>query len=269
MLAADAAQHPQPGDGIGASPISRPASSRWCACRRCSGRTMKEEGDRGPGRRRGRGGRGCATAEKDDRHDDVADDGPTIRAKTSNKPPRRIASEATTATTSPVASAGERLADVGAVPADQLDRAERRPQPVVHREPAPPRRRARLTTPRRRGRATRAAGPGPGPRRSPGRWPGSSRRGTGPCDHPQYAEAGRDRERTPRPPAHPAQEAQRAAQVRGARMLVRKAHEKSRYARSDASHRFSSGDNTQDRSASPARRTPDRGVRGALLVWSA
>jgi hypothetical protein len=127
--------------------------------------------------------------------------------------------------------AGECLADVGAVPADQLDRAERRTQPVRHGEPVPP-----------------GAGQGtdhtqPDEDAAPDEQlvglalddalvDGPAHRGgeEGLRDHPRDAEEGGHRERAPLTPPHPAQEVQGAAQVRGARMLVRKAHDTSRYA---------------------------------------
>jgi hypothetical protein len=119
----------------------------------------------------------------------------------------------------------EGFTHVGAVPADQLDRAERRAQPVVDGEPVPPRAGQRADDAEADERAA--------PQQKLGRLCCNdalvdrlARRGRKQRlgEHPQDAEGRRDRQGAPLTPAHPAQETQWAAQDRGARMLVRKSH---------------------------------------------
>ena len=103
VLAADAAQHPQPRDGVGAEP-DEPAGLLALVGLALLERPDDEGEEGGDDRYADEDDEteSARRAEQDDRDDDVATTAPTNRAKTSYRPPIRIASEATTATTSPV-----------------------------------------------------------------------------------------------------------------------------------------------------------------------
>ena len=146
VFAADAAQHAQPGDRVGAQadqPAGLLALVGLALLQRAD--DEGEEGDEYRDADEDDDAEGPRRAEEDDRDDDVADDGADHPGEDVEQPaePHRVGGDDGDDVTRRRLP-GERLADVGAVPADQLDRAERRPQPVVHREPVPPRaRRAR------------------------------------------------------------------------------------------------------------------------------
>ena len=234
VFAADAAQHPQPRDGVGAQPDQPAGLLALVGLALLQGPDDEgEEGDEHRDADEDDEAQGARRAEEDERDDDIADDGADHPGEDVEQPtePHRVGGDDGDDVTGGRLP-GQRLADVGAVPADQLDRAERRPEPVVHREPVPPRPGERADD----AKPDQDAAPQqqrPGLARDDPLVDGPAHRGReeGLSHHPEHAEAGRHRERAPLSPAHPAQEAQRAAQVRGARMLVRKAHKESPYAR--------------------------------------